>query len=143
MEDKKQSLIQLVKEKNVSAIETLSKEIGLSGDQVISLIKELLEEGRLQGTLTSDEKRFFKSDIKISKAPVIERKDEEPSFLDYDIRPGLTISLIGFLILICAIAINTFLTIQNASDISAILIFVGLAILFIGLLLVARRKTPD
>ena len=61
MEDKKLLLIQLIEEDNLSAIETFSDKLGISKEDVIALLKELQTEGKLQGTLTSDEKRFFKS----------------------------------------------------------------------------------
>ncbi|TFG30080.1 hypothetical protein EU527_14980 [Candidatus Thorarchaeota archaeon] len=143
VEDKKQLLIQLVMERNVSAIETLSNKIGLPREQVILLIKELLGEGRLEGSLTSDEKRFFKSSVKLSEAPVIESGYDEPSFLKYDVRPGLATALVGFIIILGGVVVNSFTAIQNINDISTILTFVGFSILLVGLFLIAQRKTPD
>ena len=143
MEDKKLLLIQLIEEDNLSAIETFSDKLGISKEDVIALLKELQTEGKLQGTLTSDQKRFFKSQVKVSEAPIMGHSREAPSFLNFNARPGLVTAFIGFIIIIAGVLANTFLTIENVGDISALLIFIGLCILIVGLFLVARRKTPD
>ncbi len=143
MDDKKQLLIQLILENNFSAIETLSYKLGISKEEVVILIKELQLESKLHGTLTSDENRFFKSEVKVSEAPVIEHENEEPPFLKYNTRPGLITAFIGFIVIVAGIAVNSFSTIQTVSDMSAILTFAGLCILMIGLYLISLRKTPD
>ena len=143
MEGKKQLLIKLIVDRNVSAIETVREKLGLSKEQVISLIEELQNEGRLHGTITSDEKRFFKSDVKMSQAPVIGHEDTAPAFLDYDVRPGITIATAGFGIILVGVVFNSFIFMQGSSDIAALCFFIGAFILIIGLFLIARRKTPD
>lgn len=143
MEEQKQLLIQLIVDKNVSAIETFSEKLALPKEEVITLISQLLEEGKLHGNLTSDEKRFFKSEVKMSQAPVVSDKDEGPSFLKYDIRPGLIVTSFGLIVIIIGVAFNSITSIQNAGDVLAILTFIGVVVLIIGLLMVARRKTPD
>ena len=130
-------------EKNVSAIQTFSEKIGLPKEDVVKLIKELQSQGKLNGILTSDEKRFFKSDVHVSKAPVIERDENEIDLFKFDYRPGLVIASVGIIIIVVGASLNYFSLIQDATDFSAILFFVGLCILMIGLLLIARRKTPD
>lgn len=143
MEDKKQLLIQLIMEDNLSAIETFSNKLGISREDVVVLIKALQTDGKLHGILTSDEKRFFKSEVRVSEAPVIAHEEEEPSFLKFNARPGLITAFVGFVIMVVGYTANPFLPIQIASNVSLILIFIGLLVLIIGLFLVSQRKTPD
>jgi len=143
MEDKKQLLIQLIMEDNLSAIETYSDKLGISREDVVALIRELQVQGKLHGTLTKDEKRFFKSEVRVSEAPVVAHEEEEPLFLKFNSRPGLITAFVGFVIIIAGLAVNSFPAIQNASNVAAILIFIGLSILIVGLFLVSQRKTPD
>jgi len=143
LEAKKRSLIHLVMMENISAIATLSEEMEIPRDEVITLIKELQEEGKLKGVLTQDEKRFFKSEVKVSEAPIIEREIDELTFLKFNARPGTILAIIGLIVIVVGACLNSFLDIQNISDYSAILIFVGLCIMLIGLFWIAQRKTPE
>ena len=63
MLEKKDELIHLIMDENVSAIQTIVEELSLSSDEVIELISKLLETGELKGTLAEDGQRFFKSDV--------------------------------------------------------------------------------
>jgi hypothetical protein len=143
LEDKKEKLVSLIIEHNISAIVTFSEKLDLDREEVIELLNELVAEGRLHGSITDDGTRFFRSDAKVSKAPVIEREEKLPEFLSYNTKPGYIIGLIGIFILIAAGIIST-----NAVDIAeqnfaAGFFFIGLIILFVGAWLVANRKTPS
>lgn len=143
MNEKKQKLIDLIVEHNVSAIITMSEKLAVEPEVIIEMINELVAEGKLHGTITEDATRFFRSDAKVSDAPVIEREDVMPDFLDYDTRPGYVTAVIGAVILIAGGIISANATDTTEQNFAAILFLVGLAILFVGLFLVARRKTPD
>ncbi len=143
MSEKKAKLVNLVAEHNVSAIATLSEKLGIEPENVIELIKELIFDGKLQGTITEDEKRFFRSDAKVSDAPVIEREDTIPEFLSYNTRPGYVIALIGAIILVGGGLVSVNAADAAEQNFAAGLFLLGLAILFAGLFYVARRNTPD
>ena len=121
---------------NASAIEILAD------DEVVQEINELLDSGELKGTLTEDGKRFFKSDVKLSKAPTIERTDAPPSFLGFNTKPGLTTALVGFLIIAGGVVVNAYAADATEQNFAAILILVGLFITIAGLYFVSRRQTP-
>ncbi len=143
MSEKKEMLLDLILKHNVSAIVTLSEKTKTNPEEVIEMLSELVTEGRLHGSLTEDATRFFRSDAKVSAAPVIPRQDKEPEFLKYNTRPGYAIAIVGALILVGAISVNIYAADQTEQDFGAVLFLVGLAILFAGLLLVAKRKTPS
>jgi len=143
MSEKKAKLVNLVTEHNVSAIVTLSEKLGIKPEDVIELIKELIFDGKLQGTITEDEKRFFRSDAKVSDAPVIEREDIMPEFLSYNTRPGYIVAIIGAIVLVSGGIVSVNAADAVEQNFAAGLFLFGLAVLFVGLFYVARRKTPD
>ena len=143
MSEKKEKLINLVVKHNVSAIVTMSEKLEIEPEAVVELIDELISEGKLQGAITEDGKRFFRSNAKVSEAPVIEREEKIPEFLIYNTRPGYVIAIIGAVILGGGAIVNINATDSTEQDFAAGLFLIGLLILFAGLYLVAKRKTPD
>lgn len=144
MEDKKKQLVALITEENVSALQTMEDELELTHDEAVALLHELVSEGTLTGSISADESRFWKSDIKLSHAPVLHREDAlPPDFLTYDTRPGKIIALIGFLMAIGGFVILNTAGEASQQDIGAIIIFVGAIALLCGLFLISRRNTPD
>jgi len=143
MEDKKSQLVELILVQNISAIVTLSERLNIDQDDVIVMINDLLSTGELQGSLTEDSTRFFKSSVKVSVAPVIEREEKLPSFLTYNTKPGKVTALIGFLVLAGGLTVNAFAQDIAEQNFAAILILIGLLVFLIGLFLIARRDTPD
>lgn len=143
MSDKKEKIVSLIMTHNVSAIAILSKKLELDPDAVIELINELVSENVLHGLISEDGVRFFRSDAKISDAPVIHRDDKMPEFLSYDTRPGKVIAIIGFIVLIGAGIVNYYATDVPERDFAAILFFVGLIIFFGGLYLATKKQMPD
>ncbi|MFX1607028.1 MAG: hypothetical protein ACFFDD_14135, partial [Promethearchaeota archaeon] len=141
--EKKDELIHLIVNENVSAIETLVDELFISSDQVIELINILLESGELHGTLTKDGSRFFRSDVKLSGAPAIEREDKPPSFMTFNTRPPTIIAIIGLIIIVFGVIFNSYAGNFTGQSIASILIFVGLFILISGLFRLSQRKTPS
>lgn len=142
MSDKKEKLLLLVKNENVSAIETLVERLELTSDEVVQIIEELLETGELKGTLTEDRKRFFKTDVRLSKAPAIERAEAPPSFLEFNSRPARATALVGLLIVAGGVIVNAFAADLLEQNFAAILILIGLLITFAGLYGISRRQTP-
>ena len=143
MEDKKSLLVNLILNKNISAIVTLSEKLGIEPDDVVSMLNELLISGELIGSLTEDGSRFFKSSVKVSNAPIIHRDEKLPKFLSYNTKPGKVIAIIGFLVLAGGLIANALAADVTEQNFAAILILVGLLVFLIGLYLVARRGTPD
>ena len=132
---KKSDLIELVNKENVSAIRIMADSLDITPDDVRTLIEEALSEGTLVGTMTEDGERFYKSEFKLSDAPVISSEAKAPEFMDFNTRPGLLISIIGVAIIGFGLYIS--------QDLGTILVFVGIIMLFSGMFYVSRRKTPS
>lgn len=142
MSGKKDELVDLVMNENVSAIQILVDRLDITSDEAIELINELLGENRLNGTLTEDGTRFFKTDVKLSKAPTIERDDDPPDFTSFNSRPRIVITIIGFIIVAAGVIVNSFSTDAVEQNFAAILILAGIFVAFTGLYLISKRKTP-
>ncbi|MHA1136335.1 MAG: hypothetical protein ACTSSE_07605 [Candidatus Thorarchaeota archaeon] len=143
MSDKKEKLVNLIVELNVSAIITMSEKLEIEPEAVIEMINDLISEGKLHGQITEDGARFFRSDVKVSDAPVIEREGAPPDFLSYDSRPGYAIAIIGAIILIAGGVVSINAVDTTEQDFAAGLFMIGMFILFGGLYLLTKRKTPD
>jgi hypothetical protein len=143
MENKEQLLLELILKENLSAIATLANRLSTEPEEVRKLIQDLLRKGELNGSLTEDGKRFFKSSIRVSSAPVIHRDEEQPAFLTYNTKPGKILATIGFFILACGVVVNSFAADIVQQNIAVVLILIGLLAFLIGLYLIARRETPD
>lgn len=138
----KDRLIDLIMIENVSAIETMANELKTTSEEVIELLNKLVESGDLSGVLTQDGKRFFKSTVKLSDAPRIERKETPPSFMTFNTRPAIATATVGFLLIAAGVIVNAFAADIVEQNFAAVLILFGLIILMSGLYCLSRRKTP-
>ena len=143
MTDKKSELVELVNKENVSAIRIIGDILEIAPEEVIEFIKELLVTGTIEGSLTDDGERFYKSEIKLSDAPVISSGPQTPSFLNFDTRPGIITSIIGLVIIILGVILNSNVLFIMEQDLGAIVIFLGIISLFSGMYYLSRRKTPE
>ncbi len=143
MSQKKQELIDIIMVENVSAIQIIESRLAITSEEIISLINELLKTGELKGTLTDDGSRFYKSVVKLSDAPKIERDETLPSFMSFNTRPALITSTVGILLISGGLLVNTFAGDIIESNFAAILILIGIIILMIGLYTLSKRKTPS
>ncbi|MFW9835199.1 MAG: hypothetical protein ACFFEK_14460 [Candidatus Thorarchaeota archaeon] len=143
MSDKKDEMMNLILKGNVSAIQILSDRLEITPDEVRIIIEELLEEGRLKGSLTEDGKRFFKSEVKLSDAPSIDREDNLPDFMNFNARPAITVTIVGFLIIAAGLIYNSMATDIVRQNIATVLIFIGLCVTMGGMYWFSQRKTPS
>lgn len=143
MTDKKSELVILVNQENVSAIRIMGDRLEISPEEVKKLIEELLANGTIQGSMTDDGERFYKSEIKLSDAPVLPSGPQTPAFLKFDTRPGIITSIIGLAIISLGLIINSNVFFSFEQDFGAITIFLGMFILVSGMYCLSRRKTPE
>ncbi len=143
MTDKKSELVILVNKENVSAIRIIGDILEIASEEVIELIEELLAAGTIHGSLTDDGERFYKSEIKLSDAPVIPSGTQTPSFLKFDTRPGIITSIIGLAIITFGLILNSNVLFTLELDFGAVVIFLGMFVLISGMYCLSRRKTPE
>jgi len=143
MEDKSELLTKLILQENISAIVVLGERTGLKTDDVVDMINELVSKGRLNGTLTEDGSRFFKSTVKVSDARVIPREEKLPAFLSYNTKPGKVTAIVGLLILASGGIVTILATDLVEQNFAVLLILIGLVLLLLGLYFIARRGSPS
>lgn len=143
MKEKASELTALINDENVSAIQTMVDELEISPEEVRELIQELLASGAIQGSMTEDGKRFFKSDVKLSDAPSIPIGDQTPSFMKFDTRPGIIASVAGLAVIIFGLIINSNAIPGLSQETGVIVLFIGIIILFSGMYCLSMRKTPS
>ncbi len=138
----KDKLIELIVRENVSAVETMANALETTSEEVIEILSKLVESGDLRGVLTEDGTRFYKSTVKLSDAPRIERKETQPSFMTFNTRPAIITTTVGFLLIAVGVIVNTFATDIIEQNFAAVLILFGLIISMSGLYCFSQRKTP-
>jgi hypothetical protein len=143
MEEKKEKLVRLIKEENVSALKVMQDELDLSYEETVALLEEVVNEDALRGRISDDGFRFWRTDARVSEAPVVPRDDRLPEFLSYDTRPGKGISIVGCIIDIIALFVLAYATDVGGRDLGAIVFFVGTVVTLSGLYCISRRDSPD
>ncbi|MFW9847871.1 MAG: hypothetical protein ACFFF4_01960 [Candidatus Thorarchaeota archaeon] len=141
--DVKERLTHLVNEQDLSAIQLLASEVGLTEEETLEILRIALNEGLIDGYITEDNKRIFKHDVAVSDRPSIAGEETPPDFLSYNSAPGKAIAFIGFLVIIAALIIlATSGGIIYYENLGTIFLLFGVVITLSGCYWVGRRKTP-
>ena len=143
MTNMKERLVLLVKVDDLSSVQMMSSDLGISEEEVRIFLTELTQEGTLNGYLSEDGERYFKRDVKVSEAPVIHREEDVPDFLKFDTRPGRIAAIFG----LALAAIGVFGLVNSGDDLqmenfSAVLTLIGAVVTMAGLFYLTMRKTP-
>jgi len=140
----KERLVHLVTVDDLSSIQMMSSKVGIPQEEVRTLLTELTQEGTLNGHLTEDGERYFKHDAKVSEAPVIDRIEDVPDFMKFNIRPGQIAAIFGLIVaVIGAYALMTAGDNLQMENFGAVLTLIGVAIIMAGSFYLSMRKTPS
>ena len=144
MSAQKERLAKLVVDEDLSSIAILGTRLGLSEDEIRSILKQLVNEGVLKGRLTPDGQRFFREEPKVSSRPAVSSPEEEPAFMRFSSKPGKYAAVVGFIIVVVGYVTLTL----GQGDMGAetwgiILMLLGLFTLIVGCYSIGRRKTPS
>jgi len=141
--DDKEILIHHIMELDVSAIELLAKTVRTDDDGTRILIDELVEEGRLEGYITEDGRRFFKTRVQVSDKPRIQSEEKLPDFMTYNAAPGRIVAAIGA---IMGIIGGAFLVLSGGiiyyENFGLAMLLFGVVIMLSGCFWIGRRETP-
>lgn len=135
-------LVQLIMERDISSIQIMASDLLIDEDTIRDLLKELVEEGRLQGYITEDGRRFFRKDIPIhpSKKP---KQEDVPEFMKYNSTPGMFLAVIGITMMIMAgVLLALFPRIIYYENVGVSLLLIGVVVALSGCYYIGRRKTP-
>lgn len=132
-------LVDLV-EQNWSSVDMMSERLGLAPEDTQKMLLELVEEGKIVGRLTPDGERFFKTDVKVSDAPVI-ASTQEVEAEGSDARPGILIMITGVaLYVIGNILVNVNPEFEFLWNLGSSLVFLGPLVLIGGLFYISRMN---
>jgi hypothetical protein len=135
-------LVKLV-ESNVSSIDMLSSQLGISLEETQKMLMDLVEEGKLAGKLTADGSRFFKSDVKTSDAPTI-ASAPELEIQKQDTRPGIFIMLSGIVLFVLGnLLVNMTVEFEILWSLGSALLFAGPLVLIAGLFYFSKMNPPQ
>lgn len=143
-EDVKSELLDLIREKKISSIQTMSSMIEKDHEDTLQILSELIEEGSLEGTIDENGRRFFNSSVKVSDAPVLSKhvEPEEPATRKTTKGKLGIIAGIG-LIIVGEVIPREFLATYMLENLKIGLVFLGMAAFVGGLLYLSRSETPS
>ena len=133
----------LVNEKHISAVQIMANRLGIEEDEVRNLLTQLIEEGLLNGHITEDGSRFYRSNMKVEITPESVEEEYVPEFMKYNTKPGKLVAYVGFMVMVFG-GIIYFLSAANLyyQNIGMVLLLFGLIALLVGGYWIGRRKTP-
>lgn len=133
----------MILDDDLSSVEAMSAELGISQDEVRAMLQDLLAQGDLKGRITQDGKRFFREGIRVSDKPAIPHQEEEPAFLRFNTKPARYVAQAGLVILVISYA--TLILMRGNPGLEGIAILamaLGLGLLLGGCYYIGLRKTP-
>ena len=144
MTNAREKLVHLITVDDLSSVQMFSGKLGISQEEVRTILTELTEEGTLDGYLTEDGKRYFKRDVKVSEAPVIHKEEDVPDFMKFDTRPGKVAILLGVPLAATGV-IGLLIADDNLQmeNFHAVLTLIGTLVTMAGLFYLTMRKAPS
>lgn len=143
MDQAKEDLVTLVNEKHISAVQIMANRLGIEEDEVRNLLTQLIEEGLLDGHITEDGSRFYRSNVEVEVTPESVEEEYVPDFMKYNTKPGKLVAYVGIMVMVFG-GIIYVLSAANLyyQNIGMVLLLFGLIALLVGGYWIGRRKTP-
>jgi hypothetical protein len=141
MNEVEEKLVHFVLNEDISAIQIMSRRLGISQDEVRVLLDNLIGDGILVGYISKDGQRFFRHDLKQPHKESKARDDYVPDYGAFDTRPWIILSIVGLIILGISVVFYTTSNPEIAME-SSIGMFIGLALVLIGCYCVSMRRSP-
>jgi hypothetical protein len=143
MNELKDRLVNLVVNEDISSIELMCRELELDDDKTRSMLEELCQEGRINGYITEDGRRFFRRDIEVSPLPTIHQEESMTNLGTYDSRPGKVTAIIGLILVIIGYSMLWIMgSVLSLENVASAILLVGLAFLLGGCYWIGSHKTP-
>lgn len=132
----------LIGQYGLSSIQMISTRLGIGEDETRSLIQDLVGSGHLHGRLSEDGTRFFRSDVRVSEAPIV-RRHEEPVETQLNTQPGKIASVIGLAMIVIGELLPDSLWSGLFSDVNAAIVILGVVAFIVGLMMISRSLSPS
>ncbi len=142
--DMKNQLYQIVEDNKISSISMMSDLSGINENQIRSILEELVTEGILAGSFTSDGQRFFLSEVKVSTAPFAPTKDEGYTIERRNTKTSKLVFMTGLVMIITGYAVRSLMAISEMLEpIGVGIIMTGLVVLVVGWLMFSKANPPS
>ena len=142
--DLKTRLYHVIVENKISSLSMICDMTGADEEQARLLLEELMDEGTLEGSFTSDGQRFFLSDVKVSTAPIAPTKDEGYVIEKANTRKGRLVLISGIVMMIGGSIVRGLTAISEMmGNIGVAVFMLGLVVLTGGWLMISRADPPS
>jgi hypothetical protein len=134
-------IIDVIERYKISSISMMASHLEMQEEVVLNRIKELLSAGTLTGKISEDETRFFKSDVKVSDAPIIRSNAESVELVHPDTSVGKYMMLTGIASIVSGLVLRSLTGIALAlTNMGTSLTLVGFVVLAAGWLYISRKE---
>ena len=143
LDDLKQSLISLITEKKLTSLQMISNMLEADLELVVGLVKSLTSEGKLSGTLSEDETRFYNSYGKVSSAPIVPSESHEMVVFEGNSTPGIIGVLAGIFMLIAGSIIRDLIIAGSSMNFDVMgtsTSMIGLLVLILGMIYISNQN---
>jgi len=135
-------IIELIESSGVSSIRMIASALEMDVENVTIEIESLIQKGILHGYITEDRTRFFKTDVKISKAPSVRSNADEFVIQQPETRSSKYTMIAGLLSITSGFVARALLPLSEiAQSIGASLVLIGMAILAAGWLYLSKQTS--
>ena len=140
----KEGLLELVVDAKLSSIHLMSSRLNSDDDTIVLYLENLIREGRVSGVLSQDRSRFFRSDVEVSKAPVISSSAEEPGIEKTESGMSKYVVIAGIILIVTsAVSLNLALGTAFFEDFFRVFFLISLAILIAGCIGISMKNPPS
>jgi hypothetical protein len=135
-------IVDAIERYKMSSISMIASHLEMEDEAVLNRIKELVSDGTLAGKISEDETRFFKSDVKVSEAPIIRSNDESVEIVHPDTSVGKYMMLTGIASIVSGLILRSLTGITLAlTNMGTSLTLVGFIVLAAGWLYISRKES--
>ncbi|MHA1934324.1 MAG: hypothetical protein ACW97A_03490 [Candidatus Thorarchaeota archaeon] len=140
----KKGLLELVVDGRLSSVHIMSTQLNTDDDTIVLYLEDLIREGQVSGVLSLDKSRFFRSDLEVSKAPVIASITEEPIIEKKDSGISKYVAIAGIILIVTsAVSLNLTLGTAFFEDFFRVFFMISLAILIAGCIGISMKNPPS
>jgi hypothetical protein len=138
-----EELVNLINYEGYSSVLFMSERLDVDEDTIIDLLQKLLDAGELQGYISTDNERFYKSEVKVSSAPTLPYQEPNVKVEKPNQKPGIFAIVLGFIIIAIGLILPLFILEVAESGGNAVFVMGGFAALLSGLCYVSRGGVAD
>ena len=138
-----EELVNLVNYEGYSSVLFISERLDIDQTTVIDLLQKLMDAGELQGSISSDNTRFYKSEVRLSTAPALPNQEPIVSVEKPSLKLGIYAIILGIIIISTGFILPLFILGLADSGANAAVVMSGFATLLGGLCFISRGGAAD